>query len=264
MENQTCSEERKTPMYNPMDLSGRLILVTGASAGIGRATARILARLNARVVLNGRDQGRLQQTLESLEGEGHVLAPFDLSQLDALPGWLKTLAGQQGPFHGLAHCGGVQALRPIRSFSQAFFDEILRTNLGSTLGLARAFRQKGCHTEPAAIVLVASTAGLKMSPGNIVYATAKAGVINAAKGLAIELLNDCIRVNCVAPAIVETELIERVRHTLTKEQYDHLIGLQPLGIGHPDDVGHAIAFLLAETGRWITGTTLAVDGGTTA
>jgi len=252
------------PSYNPMDLSGRHILVTGASAGIGRATAGILAKLGARLTLNGRDTGRLEQTLVGLEGSGHGLAPYDLCALDALPGWLKRLAGERGVFDGLAHCGGVQALRPIRAFTAAFFDDILRPNLGGTLALAKAFRQKGCHAEASAMVFVASTAGLRMSPGNIVYSAAKAGVIAATRGLAIELLSDGIRVNCVAPAIVDTELIERVRATLTKEQYDHLISLQPLGLGRPEDVGHAIAFLLAESGRWITGTTLCVDGGATA
>ncbi|CAK0775580.1 SDR family oxidoreductase [Azospirillaceae bacterium] len=255
--------------YNPMDLSGRHILVTGASAGIGRATAGILARLGARLALNARNVERLTETLNHLEpsanGEPHVLAPFDLTQIDAIPGWLKEYCGRSGPLDGVAHCGGMQALRPIRAFSASFFDEIARTNLGSVLALARGFRQRGCHGPGSAMAFVSSTAGLKGSPGNIVYSTTKAGVIAATKGLAIELLGDGIRVNCVAPAIVDTELIERVRATLTKEQYDGLIALQPLGIGSPDDVGHAIAYLLAEkTGRWVTGTTIAIDGGATA
>jgi len=252
------------PAYNPLNLTGRHILVTGASAGIGRSTAQILAKLNARVTLTARNQERLAETLASLAGSGHAVAPYDLTDLDGIPRWLKDRAIEHGVFHGLAHCGGVQALRPIRAFTAKFFDDVLQTNLGSTLALARGFQQAACHAEGAALVFVASTAGLKASPGNIVYAASKAGVINATRSLAIELLTTGLRINCVAPAIVETELIQRVRRSLTPEQYDNLIKTQPLGIGDPVDVAHAIAYLLADTGRWITGTVLCVDGGATA
>lgn len=250
--------------YNPMDLSGRRMLVTGASAGIGRATAVMLSRLGARVVLNGRDAGRLAETAAQLAGSGHAVAPFDLSDLDAVPGWVKGLAVEHGAFDGIAHCAGIQTLRPIRIFSAGFFDEVMRANLGSALALARGLRQKGCHAERAAIALIASTAATAASPGNVVYAASKGGIIAATKGLAVELLGDGIRVNCVVPSIVETELIERGRQKLTDEQYEHLRRLQPLGFGHPNDIAHMIAYLLADTSRWMTGSIVTVDGGRTA
>lgn len=256
--------EPQTPSYNPLALIGRHILVTGASAGIGRTTAQVLAKLDARLTLTARNLDRLEETRAALAGHGHTVAPFDLTDLDGTPAWLKAVAAEHGAFDGLAHCGGVQALRPIRAFNAKFFDEVLRTNLGSTLALARAFQQSVCHAKGAALVFVSSTAGLKASPGNIVYAASKAGVINATRSLAVELLATGLRINCVAPAIVETELIQRVRRSLTPEQYDNLIKTQPLGIGAPEDVAHAIAYLLADTGRWITGTVLCVDGGATA
>lgn len=255
-------------LYNPMSLEGRRVLVTGASAGIGRATAMVLARLGARLVLNGRDAGRLAETADRLAeagvGAGHAIAAFDLSDLDAVPGWMKTLAGEHGPFDGIAHCAGIQTLRPIRMFSAAVFDEVMRANLGSALALARGLRQKGCHADRAAIVLISSTAATAASPGNVIYAASKGGIIAATKGLAVELLSDGIRVNCVVPSIVETELIERGRQRLTGEQYEHLRALQPLGFGHPDDIAHMLAYLLADTSRWMTGSIVTVDGGRTA
>lgn len=258
--------------YNPMDLSGRLILVTGASAGIGRATAMVLAKLGARLILNGRDAGRLNETAARLAelGNGpehataHTVAPFDLSDLEAVPGWVKQQAAALGPLHGVAHCAGIQTLRPIRIFSAAFFDDVMRSNLGSALALARGLRQKGCHADTAAMVLISSTAATAASPGNVVYAASKGGIIAATKGLAVELLSDGIRVNCVVPSIVETELIERGKQKLTAEQYESLRTLQPLGFGHPDDIAHMIAYLLADTSRWMTGSIVTVDGGRTA
>lgn len=251
-------------VYNPMDLSGRLMLVTGASAGIGRATAVMLSRLGARVILNGRDAGRLAETAERLTGDGHAVAPFDLSDLEMVPGWMKGLCADAGPLDGVAHCAGIQTLRPIRIFSSGFFDDVMRANLGSALALARGLRQKGCHAERAAMALISSTAATAASPGNVVYAASKGGIIAATKGLAVELLSDGIRVNCVVPSIVETELIERGKQKLTAEQYEHLRTLQPLGFGRPDDIAHMIAYLLADTSRWMTGSIVTVDGGRTA
>jgi len=250
--------------YNPMAMDGRHVLVTGASAGIGRATAIILSRLGARVTLNGRDAARLEETRAALAGDGHGIEPFDLSAMDAVPGWMKDLAGRHGPLHGVAHCAGIQTLRPIRILTADFFDSILHTNLGASLALAKGLRQKGVKADKASLVYIASTAATAASPANVVYAASKGGIIAATRGLSAELLPDGIRVNCVVPSIVMTELIERGFEKLTRDQIDHLEKLQPLGFGHPDDVGHAIAFLLGDAARWITGTSLVVDGGRTA
>ena len=244
-----------------VDLSGRHILVTGASAGIGRATAVLAARLGARVTVNGRDPARLTETLALLAGEGHRAAAFDLSDTDAIPAWMKEQAGAGGPFDGLAHCAGVQVGKPVRAVDRGFFDQILHTNLLSALALARGFRQKGCHPGQGAMVLVSSVAAEIGQPGNVVYSAAKGGLVSATRGLAMEFLRDGIRVNCVAPAMVETEMMERFRQTTTAEQFDAIRAAHPMGFGKPDDVAAGIAFLLSDASRWINGVMLPVDGG---
>ncbi|HZH27278.1 MAG TPA: SDR family NAD(P)-dependent oxidoreductase [Azospirillaceae bacterium] len=247
--------------YNPMDLTGRRVLVTGASSGIGRATAVLLARLGARVVAAGRDEARLAAVLGQLEGDGHEAAAFDLADLDGIPGWVAGLCRTGGPLNGLVHCAGIQITRPVRMMKAEFLDEVLRANLSTAFMLAAAYRQKGCVGTPASLVFMSSTSALKNAPGNTAYAASKGGIISATRGLAVELLREGIRVNCVVAALVETEMADRFRRTVSEESFQRIVDMHPLGLGKAEDVANAIAFLVADTARWITGSALTVDGG---
>jgi NAD(P)-dependent dehydrogenase (short-subunit alcohol dehydrogenase family) len=249
------------PDFNPMSLTDRTILVTGATSGIGKATAIYLSKLGARVVASGRNQTRLDETLAALEGEGHIGRLFDLADLDAIVPWLKALCADIGPLNGIAHCAGVQATKPIQSINSAFVMDVLTQNLGAALMLAQAFRLKACHGSPASLVYCSSSAALRTAPGNVVYASSKGGIVSAVKGLGVELVRDGVRVNAVAPAMVDTPMSDQFRTILSEENFKRVVDMHPLGLGRPDDVAAAIAFLLADTSRWITGSILSVDGG---
>jgi len=247
--------------FNPMSLEGRTILVTGATSGIGKATAVYLSKLGARVVASGRNQARLDQVMAELEGEGHIGRLFDLADLNAIVPWLKALCAEIGPLNGIAHCAGVQATRPIQAVKPDFVMDVLTQNLGAALMLAQAFRLKACHGTPASLVYCSSSAALKTAPGNVVYASSKGGIVSAVKGLGVELVRDGVRVNAVAPAMVDTPMSDQFRTILSEENFQRVVDMHPLGLGRPDDVAAAIAFLLADTSRWITGSILSVDGG---
>lgn len=257
---QPTAPKAPTP-FNPLSLEGRRILVTGATSGIGRATAVYVSRLGAQVIATGRNAGRLQETLDSLEGDGHLGTCFDMSDIAAITPWLKELCGALGSLNGIAHCAGIQATKPIRLADAEFIHDALMTNLASALMLAQAFRLKACHGSPASLVFVSSSAALKTAPGNTVYAASKGGIVSATKGLGVELVRDGVRVNCVAPAMVDTPMSDQFRRVLSDENFQRVVDLHPLGLGQPDDVAAAIAFLLADTARWITGSVMTVDGG---
>ena len=140
----------------------------------------------------------------------------------------------------------------------------MRVNFTTAVMLVKAFRQKGCCSRGSSVVLLSSVAGLTGRPAISIYAASKAALIGFSKAAALELAPEGIRVNCVAPGYVATEMWGDVSETLTGEQFEAIRAMHPLGIGNPRDVAYPIAFLLAETGRWITGTTLVVDGGYTS
>ena len=251
-------------MLNPMDLSGRVILVTGASSGIGRRTSILLSRLGAKLVLVGRNTERLQETAEQLDGATNRVEAFDLEQVDTIPDWMRKLAQQDGQLSGLVHCAGVHLARPLRFLDVNALDKLMRVNFVSGVQLVKGFRQKGVHASTGSVVLLTSVMALVGQPGVSAYCASKGALTAIARSLALELAAEGIRVNCVAPGMVESEMTAQLERSLTEEQFAAVRSMHPLGIGHADDVAHAIAFLLADTGRWITGTTLVVDGGYTA
>lgn len=245
-------------------MSGRSVLVTGASSGLGLATARALAALGARVGLTARDLGRLERALHSLPGEGHYMVPFDIAQTDGIAPAMREWSAKHGRLHGVVHAAGVMQLRPLRMVGATEWETSMRVNVAAAAGVARGYRQPAVNADGGSVVFLASVAGLVGHAGQSVYGATKGALMALTRSLAVELAPEKIRVNCVAPAVVETGMSEQLRAGMTAEQWAQVVARHPLGLGQPDDVAHAVAFLLAATGRWITGTTLVVDGGYTA
>jgi NAD(P)-dependent dehydrogenase (short-subunit alcohol dehydrogenase family) len=251
-------------MISPFDLSGAIIMVTGASAGIGKATAQVLSQLGARIILVSRYPETLKATEATLVGEGHLVAPFDFDNVGEIGAWYGKIAASVGILNGLVHCAGCQILRPLKVISAPEAELLLRRNALSGLFLAKAFRQKGLHAPLASLVFVSSVMGTVGAPGSTAYCASKGAVHGMVKALALELAAEDIRVNCVAPGYVRTGMLESVAATVGPEAFAALQKNHPLGLGEPVDVANAIAFLLSKASRWITGTALVVDGGYTA
>ena len=247
---------------NPLDLTGKTIMVTGASNGIGRSTSIYLSRMGARIVAVGRNQTRLEETLAALEPNQHRSYAIDLADVEPLPAWIRTVAAEVGPLYGLVHSAGTVLNRPLRVLSYADYSAIQRINVDAAVMLSKGFRQKGVRDESgSAIVYVSSVVAFKTKPSLSAYAASKGALISLAQTLARELAADKVRVNCVCPGLVQTNMVSDLSGTIPEEQLKALTNEYPLGIGSPDDVAYAVAFLLAPAAKWITGSALVIDGG---
>ncbi|HMK84770.1 MAG TPA: SDR family oxidoreductase [Steroidobacteraceae bacterium] len=248
---------------NPLSLRSRRILVTGAASGIGRITCALLSRLEARVAAVDLDQ----TGLESLElpGEGHARRCLDLENVDAIPAWMAELALEGGPLSGLVHAAGASCVQPLRLLTPALYRKVLLLNTEAALALARGFQKKAVRDpQGGSIVLISSVMATAGASGAAAYSLSKSALHGLARALAVELAPDRIRVNCVAPGFVRTPMFDRMAALWDPAQLSRVEAAHPLGLGTAADVANSIAFLLADTARWITGSVLTVDGGYTA
>ena len=251
-------------MYNPIDISGRLVLVTGASSGIGRATAIVLSRMGAQLILNGRHVDALEETRAATENcASHLCAPFDLASLDAMPKWIAGVVGGTGrALDGVVHCAGVGGHTPLRAVSARSLESMMLGNVHATLMLLRAVSAKNvAAASGSSIVLISSAAALVASPGMATYAGSKAAVHAIARSAAKELAAKRIRVNCIAPAYVNTPMYDQAANAVVK--FEQIAQQQFLGIIEPEEVAFMAAYLLSNAARSITGSQFVLDGGFT-
>ncbi|QHI97955.1 SDR family oxidoreductase [Xylophilus rhododendri] len=235
-------------------LHGKRILVTGASSGIGAAVARLCAELGAELVINGRDADRLEATRASLAGAGHLAVAGDMTDSATHDALL-----QAAPFYdGLASCAGAAALVPMRMASEKYLQQMLAINYLAPIGLAQRLLQKKKLRDGASLVFVSALSARAAPQAAGAYAASKAALEAASRTIGLEHARQRIRANCIAPGYVDTPLLQKLGSAADMSEK---IGLTPLGTVTPEDVAPAAAWLLSSASRWITRTTLTLDGG---
>lgn len=244
--------------YNPFSLEGKTILVTGASSGIGRATAIECSRMGAKVIITARNEERLQETLSNMEGEGHKLIVMDLSISDNI----KQLILEVEPLDGLVNNAGIVDILPVEFIDKERLTRVMSINTQSpillTAGLARARKLK----KKASVVFTSSVGGnIVASLGNSMYGASKGAVSGFVRVAALELAKHKIRVNAVLPGMIDTHIMG---DEITEEQLAEDAKKYPLKrYGRPVEVAYAMVYLLSDASSFVTGANLVIDGGYT-
>ncbi|HZG09365.1 MAG TPA: SDR family oxidoreductase [Allosphingosinicella sp.] len=261
MTDQPAVEQVPAPVFHPDCLAGRSILVTGASSGLGRATAIALSQCGAKVVLTGRDQNKLDQAAAVLGGGDHATVAAEFADADQVAELIKGIAKEHGALDGIFHSAGAYMAMPARMTKQRQIDSMFQASVWGAFGVARAAGQKGVMRDGGALLFMSSVAAQRGHPGTTAYAGAKSTILGMVPVLAIELAPRRIRVNSIVAATIETEMHLNTIANLPDELVQDGLSRHLLGFGRPVDIAHAVIFLMSDAGQWITGTALTVDGG---
>lgn len=241
---------------NPFSLEGKTILVTGASSGIGRGIAVACSYQGATVVLNGRNQERLQETENMLLGSGHYICVADLTvQTD-----ICRMVEQLPRLDGVVHCAGVGIRKLCRQIVEADIDYVMNANFKAPVLLQTELLAKKKMNKGASIVFISSIAVDSPSIGNAIYSASKGAITSYANCLKLELAPRLIRVNTIHPAMVWTDLIFKdgvEEEQLKADEQKYLLKRY----GKPEDIGYLAVYLLSDASEWMTGSHINITGG---
>lgn len=247
----------------PFALNDKVIVITGASSGIGRQCAITCSQMGATVMLLGRDADRLNDTLQAMDNIAkHKTFAFDLCDFEQATANIKAISTQFGKISGLINCAGISTTLPINAISTDKMEAFFRTNVLGSINLTKlVVSASNFSKQGGSVIFISSVMGVVGAKGKTLYSMTKGALVSAAKSLAVELASRSIRVNSVAPGVVQTPMSQSAIYSRNQEALDYVTSQHPLGLGLPEDVANACVFLLSDASRWITGTNLVVDGG---
>lgn len=242
-------------MYNPFSIRGKHILITGASSGIGRATAIECAKCGAELIITARNDDRLKETFDCLEGGCHQMIIADLNKKDDLSSIVEIV----DKIDGLVLSAGINDKSLIKFLKNEHEKNMLDTNFLAPVHLTQILLKNKKISKEASIVFLSSIAAFFPSVANAMYASSKAALSQFAKVLALELMPQRIRVNCIEPAFVETdmvkknEIVDAINAVRTSSPFGRLIS--------PEEVAYAVIYFLSDATKLVTGSSLVMDGG---
>ncbi len=240
---------------NHFNLEGKTILVTGGSSGIGRAIAVLCSRLGATVIIVGRNEGRLKECLSLLREDSRYIVA-NLTQDDGI----SVVVSECPKLNGVVHCAGIGHRKMGKQITAEDVDTVMNINFKAPVLLQSSLLSAKKILPGASIVFISSKAATSPSIGNSIYSASKGALISYSKCLALELAPRQIRVNCVCPAMIWTDLI--LQGTATKEDLEAEQQKYPLKrFGTPEDVANMVSFLLSDATCWLTNSCYEVTGG---
>jgi NAD(P)-dependent dehydrogenase (short-subunit alcohol dehydrogenase family) len=242
-----------------MDLTGKHIVITGASSGIGRAASIQASKLGAHVTLIARNEEKLNETVSLMSGDMHNIVPADLTEIDKIDGLIADISERFGAIDGLVHCAGLGLNRPIKLAKPEFVEQVTRLNYFAFVELIRAAASRKRSNNGASYIGISSVAAVHGNKTQGVYSASKGAMNSIVHSFAKELAAREIRVNTIAFGMVDTDMYKGFLESGGNNE--ELLQDQYLGIIPPEYAGNAICFLLSDAGKYITGSTFNYDAG---
>ncbi|HMO61164.1 MAG TPA: SDR family oxidoreductase [Ferruginibacter sp.] len=251
---------------NLFSLQNKNIVITGASSGIGRQCAAACNQLGAKVFLIGRNSIALEETKNMIPyPENAEIVIADLTQFEEVTKIVATNIHNRGLVHGIIHAAGISTTLPFRNVTTEKMNLFFNVNVVAALHLTQLLTKPASFTKDGGgIVFITSVMSQVGESAKVLYGMTKGALLAASKSLAIEYAPRKIRVNCIAPGVVDTPMSQKAYYSQNDTLKQKIQALHPLGLGKPNDVAAACCFLLSDAASWITGIQLTVDGGYTA
>ena len=248
-------------MINPMDLTGKRVIVTGSSSGIGKATAIRLSELGAEVILIARSENKLKETLNLLSGNNNCYYIFDLTNISEIETLIKKIVLEKGKLDGLVHCAGIADMRPLKMTTYEFVHNMMLISFYSFIELSRVYSMKK-YNNGGSIVTMSSIASKSGDKSKTAYCATKAAIDGAVRPMSMELANRSIRVNSVVAGFIKTDMYGQYLENAGEDAINRVVlNRQFMGLGETNDIANAIAYLISDASKFITGTSWVVDGG---
>ena len=245
-------------MYNPFSLEGKTILVTGASSGIGRGICTDISKMGAIVHLLARNEQRLNETLQQMEGVGHQLHQVDICNKEGVIELIDSLP----PLDGVVLCAGIIKTMPVKNISEDALEEIFNTNIMADIRIVSRMLKKKKLKKGASVVFISSVSTFNVKVGNSLYSATKGAVNSFAKAMALEVSKQSMRVNCIQPGFVPSSILSS--GAIEEDAFLKFYAERhPLGFGTPSDIANGCIYLLSDASRWVTGSIFTLDGGYT-
>lgn len=247
-------------LKNIFSLEGKTILVTGASSGIGRGIALQCALMGAKVILNGRNKERLEETLSLMAAGNHTMLEGDLSKQSEI----ERIVGELPEIQGWVNSAGIPKISPIKRFRLEDVEEIINVNAISSMMLLSLLLKNKKLKRGSSVVFISSISGVYVgTAGDTSYCASKGAVNGFTKGAAIELAPQGIRINSINPGLVPTSILKMADSIACDDSLvERMIEKYPLKrLGKPEDIGNGAVYLLSDASSWVTGQNLVIDGG---
>lgn len=258
-------------MTNRALLEGKSVLITGAASGLGAACAAVASAEGAQIVLSDLDEEGIERVAKDLPGEASCVV-CDVTDVEAARALVDRCVSQFGRIDGLANAAGIFDTRPLLEIEPEHFDRIFNVHVRGAFFLTQAAARHMVRQQNGSIVNFSSSAGRYPRPMAAHYAAAKAAVLLLTRSAAVALAPSNVRVNAVCPGLIETPMIDRIRHERSgllgvstdaiQERWKELVPMHRLG--EASEVADVVAFLLSDRATYITGEGIGITGGTDA